>query len=461
MTFAKLYSLITEDLNSRLPFLLKKYKNQTEDSINQLALADPTPNKKYIDWLLKNSESFRIPEDINKLKSSLENFINLSKTSKWSGSKDINTYKSYKELIHAIESNTNIINTPPPKQINSNNNNDEIDNKIKVKEIDGWVLYKVTDAETIKELAQGTEWCVREEPYASDYLKKGPYYVIIDETNKEVTPPKDMEEDDWIRNNEDDYTYIYQDTQTGKYHIQRKTPIVLIHFPTAQIKDKYDAPPDAQTAEEVYPLIQNSFKYAKFNFNEGINDFFVFLKPRHHKIIAQGEDKEILEKYYEPEKAYNTLSKIANNSLIPANELKQLKQSIAKSPKQLCSYLTRINSLYTHSRDLPMEQLLLQSNNKKYIQSFANHLINAANYGLSDNVTKKLVSLIGYYTMSPQIQSRLNKIFSPYGLSFDTILSHAPSLPTLKDVFNYTKSTAQQYKSPILNHYDEFINSKE
>ena len=422
MTFDRLYFLITEDLESRITFLLTKYKNQTEENIKQLALADPSPTNKYIDWIVKNSDQFRIPEDLNKIKASLQKFTDQSKTKKWQGSKDLNTYKSYKELVQQIEANADITNIEPVQQSQT-----PTDKRIKIKEENGITIYKVTDAETIMEIAANTEWCVRDEPYASDYLKKGPYFVIYKEA----------------------HTYIEYEYPVRS--IKHNVPYVLIHFPTGQIKDKYDSEIDSETAEEIYPLIRNSFKNVKFNYNEGIGDFHVFLKKQNNKgtttTIAQGSDKEILEKYDEPQRAYDTLTRQKIRDIHPL-ERRKLKESVSKSSSLTFMWLYNIHSLHTNDRDMYMERKLLEHNDETNIKYYATYLIDVANSQPYHIPQKKLVSVLKAYGApfaSKGYKKELYEFFTARNISLDDILL-APlknkSLETLYDIRNYTHTLA-------------------
>ena len=441
MKFNELYDIlesffILEDISTRIPFLLNKYKNQTEQSILQLSDADPTPNKKYIDWIIKNSNQFRIPEDINKIKATLDKFKQQTQTSKWQGSKDLNSYKSYKELVQQIETNSDITNMEPMTD-------EDWQDQHKIKEHGRYKLYKVTSAKAIKKIAEGTEWCVREEPYASDYLKKGPYFVIYEQGDEEI---------------------IYKDTNgnpspdnySHKIH-PNPTPIILIHFPTAQIKDEYDSEIEADAASAVYPLIQNSFKYAKFNFEEGIGDFEIFLV----KNIAKGTDKEVLEKFYEPQKAFNILYKTKKIASIGSLDKRELKKSISKSSNLTYKYLTTIMSLHTQNRDIGMEKILIEHSNELYTLAYAYYLTHTALYDLSiykvsEANSYKLNQILSVYYYSNFKDEFIKDFCVKHDLPLMDILMNVltnTNLKTLFDIRQHIAQIADKYAEPIFKLY--------
>jgi len=445
MKFNELYSIldsffILEDISSRIPFLLKKYENQTEQSITQLADADPTPNKKYIDWIIKNSNQFRIPEDINKIKSTLEKFLNQSKTKKWQGNKDLNSYKSYKELVQQIEVNSDITNVEPMTD-------EDWQDRHKIKELGRYKLYKVTTAKAIMRIAEGTEWCVREEPYASDYLKKGPYFVIYEQGDEEIIY-KDINGNPSPNN--------YPNYNSHKIHPNPK-PIILIHFPTAQIKDEYDSEIEADAASAVYPLIQNSFKHAKFNFEEGIGDFEIFLV----KNIAKGTDKEILEKFYEPQKAFNILYKTKKIASIGSLGKRELKKSISKSSNLTYKYLTTIMSLHTQNRDIGMEKILIEHGNELNTRAYAYYLIYTALYDtsiykVSEVNSYKLNQILSVYYYSNFKDETIKDFCAKHDLPLMDILMNVltnTNLINLSDVKNYIKHIADKYSESIERLY--------
>lgn len=308
MNFKSFYSfLLCENLQTRLPFLLKKYPNETKESIEQISNSDPTKEKKFLDWILKLKQKnlLRFPEDSSKILQTLTKFVDMSKKGTWDGNKDINSYKSYADLVKTIENNSDITNSVD-KDITG------LEGLIFIKEHKTLKIYRITDAKTMTAMAEHTQWCVREMHYAEDYLKKGPFYYI---TKRDL-----------------DGTYV---------------SYVLIHFETNQIKDTYDDAISSNIASEIYPLIKNSFKNFKFSYDD-LGDFKVFLP------IAEGKDKEILEEYNAPSRIYDLFHN-------------KMRKEVDLTPKEteILSKSARYSFMYARNflqkRFLPGEPAILKS----------------------------------------------------------------------------------------------------
>lgn len=432
MTFDKLYTLIIESLDSRLPQLLKQFPNIPKEIIPQIADADPTKNKKYLTWILKNYSSFRFPEDSNKIHTALTRFDTLARKSTWQGSKDINTFKSFPDLIKALENNTDITNQPVDTSTQK---------KIKLKEQNNFILYKITDAETMISVAKYTEWCVRENPYASDYLKKGPYYFIADKQPNE-TIHKDKKGNVVKSKEESLYSYDVEGIEK---------PYVLIHFETGQIKDVYDAGVSHQIAEEIYPLIQNSFKYFKFTYDEGIGDFEVFLnnKKNSGSSIAQGQDKEILEKYNGPKAAFDKLYKRSKEMITPL-EKRELKKEISKSSQLILSYLIRIHSLHTNNRDTFMEQKLIEHNSKEHITKYAKYLCAIVD---ENNILNS--TLTEYLYQPDNKDSNIQKLLRQHNFDIEAFCKQLiENTSEFNDARHFVRNASEKIKIPLQKYFE-------
>ena len=404
------YFIIAESLETRMTFLLNKYKNETEQSINQISLADPTSEKKYIDWILnlKTKNSVRFPEDANKIKDTLTKFMNLSKKGKWEGSKNINDYKTYGELSQTIKDQEDVTTMQPIPKEQGGQHYEGMD---KIKELGDLSLWRITDLETIVHLAKDTEWCVREESYAKEYLKKGPLYIIIQTVAGKhwSNLAGDYEEPD------------------------REEPYVLIHFETAQIKNVLDDPINKKLAQEIYPLIQNAFKQFKFNYKEGIGDFSVFLNHS----IAKGKDLEVLNKYNAPHAAYNELTKHIGTEKGGTEKENQdyfhkLIDNISLCPR----LLVRVSSNYILAKYKGyVVNKILESKDKETILSYGQQL-RLNNYPSKFNEYYALnVLMDAYYHMTERNQNKLKEItqylhnnnlnIDPYQLYKELIKAHA------------------------------------
>jgi hypothetical protein len=438
MTFEKLYFLITEGLDSRLPQLIKQFPQIPKETIPQIADADPTNNKKYLTWILKNYSSFRFPEDNNKIHTALTRFDILTRKSTWQGSKDINTFKSFPDLIKALENNTDITNQPVDTSTNQK--------KIKLKEHNDYILYKITDAETMMSVAKYTQWCVRDEPYASDYLKKGPFFYI---TYKQP--------DEMIHKDKKGNVVKSADEASYSYNVEGiEKPFVLIHFETGQIKDEYDEEISHQIAEEIYPMIQNSFKHFKFTYDEGIGDFNVFLnrKKNSGSSIAQGQDKEILEKFHGPHIAFQKLYGRSTNIIDTLQKHEhEYKQEIAKSSRLTLAYLTHINQLFTNNRDHFMEQKLLEHNSKEDIISFTKYLMNSIE---PNNILAQLLQKIYYFTPSSYNFTSANYFLLKHGFDLEDFGKQLiTNTKEFSDARRFMNDAVEKIKTPLTQYVQQ------
>lgn len=190
----KLRFIISEWLEGKGSILAKKHGLDLK-TLTMLGEADPTPTKKYLDWIIKQyiSKKSRFPEDSEKFRDSL------TKLSKARGiEKDINKYLSFSELAKALES--------------VGMSNRELKHKGRAGELvlppgaetvleeGGYTVIRITDPKASSILCSGTEWCVANIDTAQEHLNSGPLYLV------------------------------YRDNKRHK----------LIHFPTGQFMNVYD-----------------------------------------------------------------------------------------------------------------------------------------------------------------------------------------------------------------------------
>ena len=175
---------LEETLGTRLPALQKQFPDIAAPLIEQIAALDPTAAKKYTTWLLLRyrAEPENLPiraddadptlaqdsvEGAQKLSDALAKFDRLKARREWSTHRDINAFKSIKELIDTVTANEGL------KIINHSGS---------------FVLYRITTCGAATQVALGfgqtfssrqTEWCTRDDIHTNNYLPEGPLYALF------------------------------------------------------------------------------------------------------------------------------------------------------------------------------------------------------------------------------------------------------------------------------------------
>jgi hypothetical protein len=141
-----------------------------QDIVQAISDADPTLGHKYDVWVLKQwvNKQISLPEDKDKVKQLLHRFTELKRERGVKISPDIHRYPNFADLVDAIGAvgysqmpGVEVVRRDPP-----------------------YVLLKVTDAESLKSLGEGTSWCTRRsyprgckaEDYLHDY---GALYIVM------------------------------------------------------------------------------------------------------------------------------------------------------------------------------------------------------------------------------------------------------------------------------------------
>ena len=155
--------------------------------------ADPT-GRKYKSYILKLllKQNIRLPEDNYRIRKTLENFDKYQRNLEV---KDILKYNSLHELETALEpyldsvskrqggNNLNPLNLPGVELINS---------------VDEYKVYKVSNAESLKDIGEGTKWCTRRSYpvcQAERYINTYRWLGVIYKDNKpfiQYTPDYDQ-----------------------------------------------------------------------------------------------------------------------------------------------------------------------------------------------------------------------------------------------------------------------------
>ena len=175
-------------------------------------------------WIIKNITSGDLiwPEDAEKTKNLLLRFNEAKKSGNFDGPRAIQEYETYGELAETVERNA-------PKSKRQVEKEQTVAGAEKLSDN----LYKITTPEAAASLCKGTEWCVKDPRFSTQYLSQGPLYMI---------------------------------TKGG-------SPYVLMHVESGQIKDVYDRSIGLETAEEVKDIVQSVTP----DFGNFRDEFMVFI----------------------------------------------------------------------------------------------------------------------------------------------------------------------------------------
>jgi hypothetical protein len=192
-----LYSFIIEGLEERMKFylplfdakLLNLHEVEAEGAMSSDEAKkgyirhiadeiDPTVSKEYMGWILKmiKNGNLRYPEDNDKYKDRLTKFDSLKKKPNFPKDKrDINSYKTYGELVNIISEFGNV-QTKGEVVRQSQEEGKEL-----LKEVEQYKLFEITKPEAAAKNFRHTEWCVKDPSWFKDYNPKIFYFVTKDE----------------------------------------------------------------------------------------------------------------------------------------------------------------------------------------------------------------------------------------------------------------------------------------
>jgi len=168
-------SLLLEDLESKLPSLLRKYPEFDEQKIRSLADQDPTPQKSYLEWLLVmvRRGSLTLDQALKGIpRQALEAFFKLTRMPFFKGEKDLYRYKTFQELKQVLHEYEGHVGKKEKKRQQT------IRGIKKLASSGDLVLYEITTIEAATEVFRGTKWCVKDPDYSRKYLKAGSLYLI-------------------------------------------------------------------------------------------------------------------------------------------------------------------------------------------------------------------------------------------------------------------------------------------
>ena len=162
---------------SKLELLSKKY-NMTPDEINTFSNCDPTPNKQYLDWLIKQiqSNALRLPEDCDKCINTLSLFTVKKQVLK-NNSKpiDINQYKTLGNIQQVLDEVMGLNTNRQQFKINTEQGQKVIADQPPYK------IIEITTPEAAAKLCRDTSWCIKDPKFFNDYKMgpSNPVYLIL------------------------------------------------------------------------------------------------------------------------------------------------------------------------------------------------------------------------------------------------------------------------------------------
>ena len=197
--------------------LVKKYKTPEEiqEVFNYIKNADPSGNKaNYAVWICNMlvKDIIKFPEDIDKVKEKLALFDKIK--NKVDIQKDINQYKSFGELSELLEPYKEVEKIPETK---GETERREIEEGQKVLHDDGtYKIIQVSNPAACAVLFRGTDWCVKNPKWSTDYLKQADLF----------------------------------------YFMKNNKPYALFHKPSAQFFNVHDTPLKSKVVKELYPFVK-------------------------------------------------------------------------------------------------------------------------------------------------------------------------------------------------------------
>jgi hypothetical protein len=151
--------------------------NLTPEQVVSLANAvDPTPEKKFEAWILKQMgfKNIILPEDGNRVQQVLQDFITLS-NKKQLQKRDIQQYRRIHDLEAEIDKIKGLEATPETSE--KLNEYLQLPGVEIFLQIPGWLVLSVKNPHSAAELASGTKWCTSD-PETADYYIAG-YFLLV------------------------------------------------------------------------------------------------------------------------------------------------------------------------------------------------------------------------------------------------------------------------------------------
>lgn len=185
---------------NRISFLKKKYKNIPLDVFNLLVDADPTKEKKFLEWLCRvyNKKNLSL-NSLSSIYALLETF-NKIKSSISSNNRDINNYKTPVCLSFAITSFYKNQQIDAERYLKSG--------AIKIFEDDNWLVIKPETFQASVKYGKNTVWCTSsnwDSSHFHNYKGSGELFIFI---NKLLPQNKTLAKSKYLIHFEKDNKYV-------------------------------------------------------------------------------------------------------------------------------------------------------------------------------------------------------------------------------------------------------------
>jgi hypothetical protein len=159
--------LLNENLENKLPHLLKQFPNVNEQTIGFLAHIDPTPTKQYITWILRQyvDGNLNPQQNIEQVQHALAEYDQFKRRNSWQGERDINRY-DVDGLVNAVE---------------QAHRQPERGQGVQYGQLMGHAgslrLFRLSTVPEIVAASQGTAWCTKVRQFAEKYVNE-PLYLV-------------------------------------------------------------------------------------------------------------------------------------------------------------------------------------------------------------------------------------------------------------------------------------------
>lgn len=247
-------------------------KNQyfIDDLINLLDNADPTPTKKYTEWMYRMYYSQRgklkLEDLVSVVADKLYLFHNLKTRGKITGAEaDINTYRTPNDFLDFVEQKSN---ETSEKKIQDRGDYDVMVDNASVR------IIIPKDEASSKFWGKGTRWCTSgdNDNLFDEYSEKGNLYVIIPKAPKSVGEKYQYwpAGDDYIMNEKN-----VKLTFNQKIQLQQRLNLSEYFSSIPECKDQLMAMPLPEIEEEI-----DDFKQQTHHIGKKISEGFYIVPPK-------------------------------------------------------------------------------------------------------------------------------------------------------------------------------------
>lgn len=212
MNFRKFYFLIEGARTIESVKNIKKFKDIPEQVFFALDELDfeKIGNGSYLEWVLNryltssDGEKSRFVEDLYKIKDDLVEFHSKKNKQFWNHPKDINQYKSFRELFGVVHQYKDYKSKSDLKVKSSQVPKEDLN---LVYENKDWLIFSPKTQEASCVLGRNTRWCTASQGDRNmfdQYNKQGPLYILIDKQNKDLKFQFHFESRQYMDVNDDD-----------------------------------------------------------------------------------------------------------------------------------------------------------------------------------------------------------------------------------------------------------------